>query len=138
MEGLRRATDIDFNNDPQFQNLMNLTNQALKNNDTAKYNSLLKQAAEYKKNALADAQTKYYQGLANYYRVPFDTYKPTIISNITKSNKKGGVIDKADPTVVHARIKDNDRFIKEVLEIMKEQQKTYRNMKQSSFKTIKI
>ena len=138
MEGLRRATDIDFNNDPQFQNLMNLTNQALKNNDTAKYNSLLKQAAEYKKNALADAQTKYYQGLANYYKVPFDTYKPAIISNITKSNKKGGVIDKADPTVVHARIKDNDRFIKEVLEIMKEQQKTYRNMKQSSFKTIKI
>lgn len=135
----------DFSTDPEYSNYLKRYTAATTDEER---NSIQKELIDYKAKQAIKTKNDYYTRLAKLkglrYQAPQVEYTPTYFP----SSKKGGVLnwkngsknpfDISNSVVVNARIKDNDRLVKSIVEIIKQKEQTYRGMKQIPFKIIKL
>lgn len=149
-EDLQRKSTHDYYTDITWHNYMNQITKLQNSGKSEAANALLKEAAAYKKNIEDQNQRNYLNGIAKLQGIDYNIRTPYQFSsyslpsqrlggllNIIKS-KKGTDTDIFLSTVAKTKEKDNDRLIKQILTLIKENNQIYKGMKQSKFNKIKI
>ena len=149
-EDLQRKSTHDYYTDITWHNYMNQITKLQNSGKSEAANALLKEAAAYKKNIEDQNQRNYLNGIAKLQGIDYNIRTPYQFSsyslpsqrlggllNIIKS-KKGTDTGIFLSTVAKTKEKDNDRLIKQILTLIKENNQIYKGMKQSKFNKIKI
>ena len=149
-EDLQRKSTHDYYTDITWHNYMDQITKLQNSGKSEAANALLKEAAAYKKNIEDQNQRNYLNGIAKLQGIDYNIRTPYQFSsyslpsqrlggllNIIKS-KKGTDTGIFLSTVAKTKEKDNDRLIKQILTLIKENNQIYKGMKQSKFNKIKI
>ena len=123
--------DYDFSSDPIMQNLQSSYNNAKTDEERTK---IAKQAAEYHINTQNTHRQNYIAKLAELRGIKYKQpdWQPTYTGDVT-SAKNGANTGIFLSEEVKTRSKDNDRLVNSILELIKEDNKTYRGLKQPKF-----
>ena len=105
--------------------------------DPVKQQALVDNYSAYKKKKDEEAKAKYLQGIAKLKGLRYNPAPTDYTVTRTVSSKNGGKLYDNSNNVTKASIADNNRLIKSILDLVKEQNKSARNLKLPVLKVIK-